>query len=100
MLFRKSILSLIALFMSVSGMPVFAEQTPEPEVAERKDDTASSTEAESTLGVKKLYAEELAMLTKGTNFNAAIKTLAAGADKKYWAIDSLIQSINKPLTNS
>ena len=34
MLFRKTILSLMALFMSVSGTPVYAEDATEPEVAE------------------------------------------------------------------
>lgn len=93
MLFRKSILSLMALFMSVSGMPVYAEQAPEPEVAERKDDTAASTEAESTLGIKKLYAEEPGTLITGKEFNAAINSLAAGTSKEYTDTDSLIQSI-------
>lgn len=98
MLIKKTLLTLMALFMSVSGMPVYAEQAPEPEVTERKDDTAASTEAESTLGIKKLYAEEPETLTTGAKFSATIKTLAAGKTKNRSDWDSLIKAIKVVVT--
>ena len=83
----------MTLFMAVSGMPVYAEKAPAPEVTEQKDDAQASAEGESVLGIKKLYAEEPSMLTTGTSFSGAIKTLAAGKSKTYSSADSLIKSV-------
>ena len=65
MLFKKTVLSLIALFMSVSGMPVYAEEAPAPEVTETDKKLVPETGTASVLGIKKLYAEEPSTLTTG-----------------------------------
>ena len=93
MFIKRTLLTLMTLFMAVSGMPVYAEKAPAPEVTEQKDDAQASAEMESVLGIKKLYAEEPSMLATGKEFNAAIKTLAAGTSKAYNTTDSLIQSV-------
>ena len=93
MLIKRTLLTLMTLFIAVSGMPVYAEEAPDPEVTEKKDDTEASTETESVLGIKKLYAEAPFMLTTGKEFNAAIKTLAAGTSKSYGDMDPLIKSV-------
>ena len=92
-MFKKAILTLMAIFMASSGMPVYAEQANEPEVTEQKDDAQASAKVESVLEIKKLYAEEPSTLTTGEKFNEAIKTLAAGKSKAYNATDSFIRSI-------
>ena len=93
MFIKRTLLTLMTLFMAVSGMPVYAEKAPAPEVTEQKDDAQASAEMESVLGIKKLYAEEPSMLATGKEFNAAIKTLAAGTSKSYYNADSLIKSV-------
>ena len=93
MLIKRTLLTLMTLFIAVSGMPVYAEEAPAPEVTEQKDDAQASAEGENVLGIKKLYAEEPSMLTTGVKFNAAIKTLAAGKSKSFNSTDSLIQSV-------
>ena len=93
MFIKRTLLTLMTLFMAVSGMPVYAEKAPAPEVTEQKDDAQASAEGESVLGIKKLYAEEPSMLTTGTSFSGAIKTLAAGKSKTYSSADSLIKSV-------
>ena len=93
MFIKRTLLTLMTLFMAVSGMPVYAEKAPAPEVTEQKDDAQASAEGENVLGIKKLYAEEPSMLTTGVKFNAAIKTLAAGKSKSFNSTDSLIQSV-------
>lgn len=92
-MFKKAILTLMAIFMASSGMPVYAEDAAEPEVTEQKDDAQASAKVESVLGIKKLYAEEPSMLTTGTKFNETIKTLAAGKDTSYNDWDHSIQSV-------
>ena len=61
MFIKRTLLTLMTLFMAVSGMPVYAEKAPAPEVTEQKDDAQASAEMESVLGIKKLYAEEPSM---------------------------------------
>ena len=67
MLFKKTLLTLMALFMSASGMPVYAEEAPAPEVTETDKKLVPETGTASVLGIKKLYAEEnIASGTWGT----------------------------------
>ena len=88
MLLKRTLLTLLGLFTMASGMPVYAEQAPTPEVTEQKDDAAASVEAESVLGIKKLYAEEPETLTTGSKF----KKIGKNSPLLVWEMNCLMRS--------